>query len=50
MLIMALGLAFAAWASLLSSESNMRLFFSALAVIMLVFGLISYLGVPTITA
>lgn len=50
MLIMALGLAFAAWASLLSSESNMRLLFSALAVTMLVFGLISYLGVPTIAA
>ncbi len=50
MLIMALGLAFAAWASLLSSESNMRLLFSALSVTMLVFGLISYLGVPTIAA
>jgi type II secretory pathway pseudopilin PulG len=47
-LIMALGLAFAAWASLVKEESNMRVLFSALAVIMLVYGVIRYLGVPTI--
>jgi hypothetical protein len=47
-LIMALGLAFAAWASLVKEESNMRLLFSALAVIMLVYGVIRYLGVPTV--
>lgn len=47
-LIMALGLAFAAWASLLKEESNMRLLFAALAVIMLVFGVISYLNVSTV--
>ena len=50
MLIMALGLAFAAWASLLKEESNMRLFFSALATITLIAGVISYLGVPTVIA
>ena len=49
-LIMALGLAFAAWASLARDESNMRLAFSFLAVAMLVLGLVFYIGVPTITA
>ena len=48
MLIMALGLAFAAWASLLKEESNMRLLFSALAIITLVIGVINYLGVPAL--
>ena len=48
MLIMALGLAFAAWASLLKEESNMRLVFSAFAVITLVLGIIIYLGVPAV--
>lgn len=49
-LIMALGLAFAAWASLAKEESNMRLGFAALAIVMLVVGVIFYLGVPTVTA
>lgn len=49
-LIMALGLAFAAWASLLKEESNMRFLFAALAVIMLVYGVISYLSVPVVAA
>lgn len=48
MLIMALGLAFAAWASLLKEESNMRLVFSAFALITLAAGMIIYLGVPTV--
>ena len=48
MLIMALGLAFAAWASLLKDESNMRLLFASLAVITFLAGMITYLGVPTI--
>ena len=48
LMIMALGLAFAAWASLLKEESNMRLLFSALAVVTLVIGVIIYLGVPTV--
>jgi hypothetical protein len=47
MLVMALGLAFAAWASLGKEESNMRSLFSLLAVITLVIGVITYLGVPT---
>ncbi len=50
MLIMALGLAFAAWASLLKAESNMRLLFALFAVVTLVMGIITYLGVPVITA
>ena len=48
MLIMALGLAFAAWASLLQHESNMRVLFASLALVTLVVGIIKYLGVPTI--
>ena len=47
-LIMALGLAFAAWASLLKDESNMRLMFAVLAIIMLVWGVIRYLAVPAV--
>jgi hypothetical protein len=50
MLIMAFGLAFAAWASLLKEESNMRMLFSAFAIIMLVWGVIRYLAVPTVAA
>lgn len=49
-LIMALGLAFAAWASLAKEESNMRLSFAALSIVMLVLGIIFYLGVPTVAA
>ncbi len=48
LMIMALGLAFAAWASLLKEESNMRVLFSAFAIITLVAGAITYLGVPTV--
>ena len=48
-LVMALGLAFAAWASLLKEESNMRVLFSAFAIIMLAWGVIRYLAVPTVT-
>ncbi len=50
MLIMALGLAFAAWASLGKEESNMRSLFALLAIITLVIGVIWYLGVPTVVA
>ena len=50
MMIMALGLAFAAWASLLKEESKMRLLFAALAVITLVAGIIVYLGIPVVAA
>ncbi|RPI94791.1 MAG: hypothetical protein EHM40_00560 [Chloroflexi bacterium] len=48
MLIVALGLAFAAWASLLKEESKMRLLFAVLAVVTLVAGVIIYLGVPIV--
>jgi hypothetical protein len=49
MLIMALGLAFAAWASLLGAESNMRLLFAAFSLIMFAVGLFTYLlMVPTV--
>jgi hypothetical protein len=47
-MIMALGVAFAAWASLLKDESNLRLVFSFFAIAMLVYGLITYLGVPVV--
>jgi hypothetical protein len=48
MLIAAVGLAFAAWASLLKEESNMRLLFTALAIITTVLAVITYLGVPSV--
>jgi hypothetical protein len=48
--IMALGLAFAAWASLLKEESNMRVLFSFFAVLALIMGVITYLGLPTMIA
>jgi len=48
MLVTAVGLAFAAWASLLNEKSNMRLMFAALALITAVLGLIAYLGVPAV--
>ena len=50
MLIMALGLAFAAWASLAREESNMRFVFGLFALITLMMGIVTYLGVPAITA
>ena len=49
MLIMALGLAFAAWASLAREGSNMRFVFGLFALITLVMGIITYLGVPAVT-
>lgn len=42
MLIMALGLAFAAWASLLKEDSNMRAMFALVAAITLIAGLVTY--------
>lgn len=48
MLIMALGLAFAAWASLLKEESKMRILFAFFSIAMLVYGLITYLAVPSV--
>lgn len=48
MLIMALGLAFAAWASLLKEESRMRILFAFFSIAMLTYGLITYLAVPSV--
>lgn len=49
MLIMALGLAFVAWASLLGSESNMRTLFSVFGVIALITGILVFVTmVPTV--
>jgi len=47
MMIMALGLAFAAWASLLGAESNMRLLFALFGLIMFVAGIITYVPIAT---
>ena len=46
MLITAIGLAFAAWASLLDEKSRMRLLFAVLALITTVLGAAAYLTVP----
>ncbi len=48
LMIMALGLAFAAWASLLKEESNMRILFALFAIITLTMGIIQYLGIPAV--
>ena len=48
LMIMALGLAFAAWASLMKEDSNLRIFFSLFAIVTLALGLITYLGVPVV--
>jgi hypothetical protein len=50
MLISAIGLGFAAWASLLKEENRMRLFFAIVSIAMLVYAIIIYVGVPTVTA
>ena len=47
-MIMALGVAFAAWASLLKEESSLRIVFSIFAIAMLIYGLVTYLGVPAV--
>jgi len=49
MLIMALGLAFVAWASLLAAESNMRMLFSIFGTITLIAGILVFVTmVPTV--
>ena len=48
MLLMALGLTFAAWASLLKEESNLRPMFGLFSIIMFVVGLVTYLAVPVV--
>ena len=48
LMIVALGLAFAAWASLLKEESNMRILFALFAIITLAWGIIQYLSLPVV--
>jgi len=48
MLFMALGLAFAAWASLLKEESNLRPLFALASIIVFVIGLMQYLAAPMV--
>jgi hypothetical protein len=45
----AVGLAFAAWASLLASGRSLRLLFSALAIVALVLGLVTYFTIPPLS-
>jgi hypothetical protein len=49
-LFMALGLTFAAWASLLKEESNLRPLFAIFAVTMLVVALATFFSIPAIPA
>jgi hypothetical protein len=46
--IMAIGLAFAGWASINKEESNLRAFFSLLSVIMFVIGMIYFFSTPVV--
>jgi hypothetical protein len=46
--IMAIGLAFAGWASINEAESNLRAFFSMFAIITLIIGLIYYFATPIV--
>jgi hypothetical protein len=46
--IMAIGLAFAGWASINKEESNLRAFFSLLSIITLVIGLVNYFSTPVV--
>lgn len=48
MLISALGLAFAAWASLLKEESLVRLVFAVFSIGLLVYSIVLYLNVPAV--
>jgi len=48
MLLMAVGLAFAAWASLLKEGSRMRILFAFFSIVMLAYGLMTYLAVPSV--
>lgn len=46
--IMAVGLAFAGWASINKEESNLRGFFALLSIIMFIIGLIYYFSTPVV--
>jgi len=47
-MVMALGLAFAAWASLMKEDSHLRQFFGLFAIVTLIIGVIAYLGVQIV--
>jgi hypothetical protein len=48
--IMAIGLAFAGWASINKEESNLRAFFSLLSIIALIIGLVYFFSTPVVAA
>jgi ABC-type antimicrobial peptide transport system permease subunit len=48
LMIMALGLAFAAWASLMKEDNHLRPFFGLFSILALIIGVITYLNVPVI--
>jgi hypothetical protein len=48
LMIMALGLAFAAWASLMKEDGHLRPFFGLFSILSLIIGVITYLSVPVI--
>lgn len=50
LLVSALGLAFAAWASLLKEDSPMRLIFAILAIVVLAYSISLYVAVPVVAA
>ena len=50
LLVSALGLAFAAWASLLKDESPMRLLFAIFAIVIMVYSISLYVAVPVVAA
>ncbi len=49
MMMTAVGLAFAAWASLLGKESHLRLLFAALSIVALVLGVVTYFTIPAVS-
>jgi hypothetical protein len=50
LMIMALGLAFAAWASLMKEDSHLRPFFGLFSILALIIGVITYLNVLVVAA
>jgi len=49
-MVTAVGLALAAWASLVGERSHMRLLFGALAIVALVLGVVAYFTIPPVSA
>ena len=50
MLVSALGLAFAAWASLLKEESSVRMIFAILSIAMFIYTIFLFINVPAVAA